>query len=169
MSTSVWVNGIRQTVDVDPSKPLLWVLREELALTGTKFGCGIAQCGACTVQVNGQAVRSCVTPISSIEGSQVATIEGLGSDSGDLHPLQQAWIQHQVPQCGYCQSGQLMSASALLDSNPNPTDAEIDAAMQGNICRCGMYGRIRKAIKSVDVAASSEDKLFYNVAGVDHG
>ena len=99
----------------------------------------------------------------------MATIEGLGSDSGDLHPLQQAWIQHQVPQCGYCQSGQLMSASALLDSNPNPTDAEIDAAMQGNICRCGMYGRIRKAIKSVDVAASSEDKLFYNVAGVDHG
>ena len=169
MSTSFWVNGIRQTVDVDPSKPLLWVLREELALTGTKFGCGIAQCGACTVQVNGQAVRSCVTPISSIEGRQVATIEGLGSDSGDLHPLQQAWIQHQVPQCGYCQSGQLMSASALLDSNPNPTDAEIDAAMQGNICRCGMYGRIRKAIKSVDVAASSEDKLFYNVAGVDHG
>ena len=169
MSTSFCVNGIRQTVDVDPSKPLLWVLREELALTGTKFGCGIAQCGACTVQVNGQAVRSCVTPISSIEGSQVATIEGLGSDSGDLHPLQQAWIQHQVPQCGYCQSGQLMSASALLDSNPNPTDAEIDAAMQGNICRCGMYGRIRKAIKSVDVAASSEDKLFYNVAGVDHG
>lgn len=169
MSTSFWVNGIRQTVDVDPSKPLLWVLREELALTGTKFGCGIAQCGACTVKVNGQAVRSCVTPISSIEGSQVATIEGLGSDSGDLHPLQQAWIQHQVPQCGYCQSGQLMSASALLDSNPNPTDAEIDAAMQGNICRCGMYGRIRKAIKSVDVAASSEDKLFYNVAGVDHG
>ncbi|MDC0220957.1 (2Fe-2S)-binding protein [Gammaproteobacteria bacterium] len=169
MSTSFWVNGIRQTVDVDPSKPLLWVLREELALTGTKFGCGIAQCGACTVQVNGQAVRSCVTPISSIEGRQVATIEGLGSDSGDLHPLQQAWIQHQVPQCGYCQSGQLMSASALLDSNPNPTDAEIDAAMQGNICRCGMYGRIRKAIKSVDVATSSEDKLFYNVAGVDHG
>ena len=169
MSTSFWVNGIRQTVDVDPSKPLLWVLREELALTGTKFGCGIAQCGACTVQVNGQAVRSCVTPISSIEGSQVATIEGLGSDSGDLHPLQQAWIQHQVPQRGYCQSGQLMSASALLDSNPNPTDAEIDAAMQGNICRCGMYGRIRKAIKSVDVAASSEDKLFYNVVGVDHG
>ena len=169
MSTSFWVNGIRQTVDVDPSKPLLWVLREELALTGTKFGCGIAQCGACTVQVNDQAVRSCVTPISSIEGSQVATIEGLGSDSGDLHPLQQAWIQHQVPQCGYCQSGQLMSASALLDSNPNPTDAEIDAAMQGNICRCGMYGRIRKAIKSVDVAASSEDKLFYNVVGVDHG
>ena len=169
MSTSFWVNGIRQTVDVDPSKPLLWVLREELALTGTKFGCGIAQCGACTVQVNGQAVRSCVTPISSIEGSQVTTIEGLGSDSGDLHPLQQAWIQHQVPQCGYCQSGQLMSASALLDSNPNPTDAEIDAAMQGNICRCGMYGRIRKAIKSVDVAASSEDKLFYNVVGVDHG
>lgn len=168
MSTSFWVNGIQQTVDVDPSKPLLWVIREQLALTGTKFGCGIAQCGACTVHIDGQAMRSCVTPVSAVEGKQVTTIEGLSSDSGELHPVQQAWIEHQVPQCGYCQSGQLMSASALLASNPNPSDAEIDAAMQGNICRCGMYGRIREAIKSTDVA-SSDEKLFYNVAGVDHG
>ncbi|GJM13472.1 MAG: (2Fe-2S)-binding protein [Pseudohongiella sp.] len=168
MSTSFWVNGIQQTVDVDPSKPLLWVIREQLALTGTKFGCGIAQCGACTVQLDGQAIRSCVTPVSAAEGKQVTTVEGLGTQAEGLHPLQQAWIDHQVPQCGYCQSGQLMSASALLASNPNPSDAEIDAAMQGNICRCGMYGRIRSAIKSVDVAAAVDDKLFYNVAGVDH-
>lgn len=167
MSTSFWVNGVEQTVDVDPSKPLLWVLREQLALTGTKFGCGIAQCGACTVHIDGQALRSCVTPISSVEGKQVTTIEGLASASGELHPVQQAWIDHQVPQCGYCQSGQLMSASALLATNPNPTDAEIENAMQGNICRCGMYGRIRSAIKSVDIA-STDDTLFYNVAGVDH-
>lgn len=168
MSTSFWINGTQQTVDVDPSKPLLWVIREQLALTGTKFGCGIAQCGACTVHVDGEAIRSCVTPISAVEGRQLTTIEGLASESGELHPLQQAWIEHQVPQCGYCQSGQLMSASALLASNPNPTDSEIDAAMQGNICRCGMYGRIRSAIKSVDVASAMDDKLFYNVAGVDH-
>ncbi len=167
MSTSFWVNGVRQSVDVDPSKPLLWVLREQLALTGTKFGCGIAQCGACTVHIDGQALRSCVTPLSAVEGKQVTTIEGLASASGELHPLQQAWIEHQVPQCGYCQSGQLMSASALLASNPSPSDAQIDAAMQGNVCRCGMYGRIRSAIKSVDIAAA-EDKLFYNVAGVDN-
>jgi len=167
MSTSFWVNGVEQTVDVDPSKPLLWVLREKLALTGTKFGCGIAQWGACTVHIDGQALRSCVTPISSVEGKQVTTIEGLASASGELHPVQQAWIDHQVPQCGYCQSGQLMSASALLATNPNPTDAEIENAMQGNICRCGMYGRIRSAIKSVDIA-STDDTLFYNVAGVDH-
>ena len=147
MSTSFWVNGVQQTVDVDPSKPLLWVIREQLALTGTKFGCGIAQCGACTVHIEGEAIRSCVTPISAIEGKQVTTIEGLRSESGDLHPLQQAWIDHQVPQCGYCQSGQLMSASALLASNPSPSDSDIDSAMQGNICRCGMYGRIRSAIK----------------------
>jgi isoquinoline 1-oxidoreductase alpha subunit len=150
MSTSFWVNGVQQTVDVDPSKPLLWVIREQLGLTGTKFGCGISQCGACTVHIDGAATRSCVTPISDIEGKQVTTIEGLRSASGELHPLQQAWVDHQVPQCGYCQSGQLMSASALLSNNPNPTDADIDTAMQGNICRCGMYGRIRSAIKSVD-------------------
>lgn len=168
MSTSFWVNGAQQTVDVDPSKPLLWVIREQLALTGTKFGCGIAQCGACTVHIDGQAIRSCVTPVSAVEGRQVTTIEGLASVSGELHPLQQAWIAHQVPQCGYCQSGQLMSASALLASNPSPTDDEIDSAMQGNICRCGMYGRIRSAIKSSSLAANGGDQLFYHVAGVSH-
>jgi aerobic-type carbon monoxide dehydrogenase small subunit (CoxS/CutS family) len=158
MSISFLVNGIQRTLDADPSKPLLWVIREELGLTGTKFGCGISQCGACTVQIDGEAIRSCVTPISMVEGKKITTIEGLSSGSGDLHPLQQAWIEHQVPQCGYCQSGQLMSASALLASNPNPTDSEIDEAMEGNICRCGMYGRIRKAIKSVNSSnvASSE-------------
>ena len=168
MSTTFWVNGERQTVDVDPAKPLLWVLREQLALTGTKFGCGIAQCGACTVHINGVAMRSCVTPVSDVDGRQVTTIEGLSSESGELHPLQQAWIDYQVPQCGYCQSGQLMSATALLADNPNPSDADIDAAMSGNICRCGMYGRIREAIKAASLASASDEPLFYNVAGVDH-
>jgi isoquinoline 1-oxidoreductase alpha subunit len=168
MSTTFWVNGERQTVDVDPAKPLLWVLREQLALTGTKFGCGIAQCGACTVHIDGVAMRSCVTPVSDVDGRQVTTIEGLRSESGELHPLQQAWIDHQVPQCGYCQSGQLMSATALLADNPNPSDADIDAAMSGNICRCGMYGRIRQAIKATSVASASDESLFYSVAGVDH-
>lgn len=168
MSTTFWVNGERQTVDVDPAKPLLWVLREQLALTGTKFGCGIAQCGACTVHIDGVAMRSCVTPVSDVDGRQVTTIEGLSSESGELHPLQQAWIDHQVPQCGYCQSGQLMSATALLADNPNPSDADIDAAMSGNICRCGMYGRIREAIKATSVASTSDEPLFYSVAGVDH-
>lgn len=168
MSTTFWVNGERQTVDVDPAKPLLWVLREQLALTGTKFGCGIAQCGACTVHIDGVAMRSCVTPVSDVDGRQVTTIEGLSSESGELHPLQQAWIDHQVPQCGYCQSGQLMSATALLSDNPNPSDADIDAAMSGNICRCGMYGRIRQAIKAASVASASDEPLFYSVAGVDH-
>ena len=168
MSTTFWVNGERQTVDVDPAKPLLWVLREQLALTGTKFGCGIAQCGACTVHIDGVAMRSCVTPVSDVDGRQVTTIEGLSSESGELHPLQQAWIDHQVPQCGYCQSGQLMSATALLADNPNPSDADIDAAMSGNICRCGMYGRIREAIKAAGVASASDEPLFYSVAGLDH-
>ena len=168
MSTSFWINGEQQTVDVDPSKPLLWVLREQLALTGTKFGCGIAQCGACTVHIDGQAMRSCVTPISRVEGRQVTTIEGLRSDDGELHPLQQVWIEHQVPQCGYCQAGQLMSASALLSNNPSPSDADIDAAMSGNICRCGMYGRIREAIKTTSVASATHEKLFYNGAEVEN-
>ena len=168
MSTTFWVNGERQTVDVDPAKPLLWVLREQLALTGTKFGCGIAQCGACTVHIDGVAMRSCVTPVSDVDGRRITTIEGLSSESGELHPLQQAWIDHQVPQCGYCQSGQLMSATALLANNPNPSDADIDAAMSGNICRCGMYGRIREAIKAAGVASASDEPLFYSVAGVDH-
>ena len=156
MSTSFWVNGVQQTVDVDPSKPLLWVIREQLGLTGTKFGCGISQCGACTVHIDGAATRSCVTPISDIEGKQVTTIEGLRSASGELHPLQQAWVDHQVPQCGYCQSGQIMSAAALLAANRKPTDAEIDGAMAGNYCRCGTYVRIRAAIHT---AAS-----YYNAA-----
>ena len=168
MSTTFWVNGERQTVDVDPAKPLLWVLREQLALTGTKFGCGIAQCGACTVHIDGVAMRSCVTPVSDVDGRRITTIEGLSSESGELHPLQQAWIDHQVPQCGYCQSGQLMSATALLADNPNPSDADIDAAMSGNICRCGMYGRIREAIKAAGVASASDEPLFYSVAGMDH-
>ncbi|MBL4580686.1 MAG: (2Fe-2S)-binding protein [Gammaproteobacteria bacterium] len=154
------VNGTREEIDIDPSTPLLWALREKLALTGTKFGCGIAQCGACTVHVDGKPIRSCSTPISAVEGKNITTIEGLAPSSEELHPLQSAWIEHQVPQCGYCQSGQLMSAAALLASNPNPSDADIDSAMRGNICRCGMYGRIRQAIKSTaayyEVASTSE-------------
>ena len=154
------VNGTREEFDVDPSTPLLWVLREKLALTGTKFGCGIAQCGACTVHVDGDPIRSCTTPFSAVEGKEITTIEGLAPSSEELHPLQAAWIEHQVPQCGYCQSGQLMSAAALLASNPNPDDAAIDSAMRGNICRCGMYSRIRQAIKTsatyYEVASTSE-------------
>ena len=126
----------------------LWVLREKLGLTGTKFGCGIAQCGACTVMVDGVATRSCVMPVKTMENKNIVTIEGLAPGEGALHPLQEAWIDHQAPQCGYCQSGQLMSAAALLQRNPNPSDEEINAAMEGNICRCGMYGRIKNAIKS---------------------
>ncbi len=146
------VNGSAQEVSVDPNQPLLWALRENLKLTGTKFGCGIAQCGACTVHVDGQPVRSCSTPVSFADGKQITTIEGLKSADGTLHALQQAWIDNQVPQCGYCQSGQIMSAAALLEEKPRPTDADIDSAMAGNICRCGMYLRIRKAIK--DAAAT---------------
>jgi isoquinoline 1-oxidoreductase alpha subunit len=138
------INKQSYKVDVDPETPLLWVIRDEANLTGTKFGCGIAQCGACTVHLNGAPVRSCSLPVSAAAGQKITTIEGLSPDRS--HALQQAWIAEQVPQCGYCQSGQLMSASALLASNPSPTDEEIDAAMQGNICRCGTYPRIRKAI-----------------------
>ncbi|MEM9523575.1 MAG: (2Fe-2S)-binding protein [Pseudomonadota bacterium] len=148
MKTTLSVNGTLRDVETDPSKPLLWVLREDLALTGTKFGCGMAQCGACTVMVDGVAIRSCVTPVEIVEGQEIVTIEGLAPGDGGLHPLQKAWIEHQVPQCGYCQSGQLMSAAALLNDTPNPSDAEINDAMEGNICRCGMYGRIRDAIKT---------------------
>ncbi len=144
------INGRVVQVDVDPSTPLLWVIREQLGLTGTKFGCGIAQCGACTIHMNGAAVRSCVTPVSAVAGTAIVTIEGLAGD-GHLHPVQQAWIDEQVPQCGYCQSGQIMSAVALLASNPSPDDTAITEAMQGNICRCGMYGRIRKAIQRASV------------------
>ena len=144
----VRVNGVERQVDVEPSTPLLWVLREQLELTGTKFGCGIAQCGACTVRADGVPLRSCVTPVSAVAGREIQTIEGLAPEDGELHPLQTAWIEHQVPQCGYCQSGQLMSAAALLESQPDPTDADIDRAMDGNVCRCGMYGRIKAAIRT---------------------
>jgi aerobic-type carbon monoxide dehydrogenase small subunit (CoxS/CutS family) len=139
------VNGKKQTVQVDPDTPLLWVLRDTLGLTGTKFGCGMSLCGACTVHVNGEAIRSCITPVSDVAGKKVITIEGLSSDRS--HPLQQAWIQVNVSQCGYCQSGQIMQAAALLRQKPRPTDADIDTAMRGNICRCGTYQRIRQAIK----------------------
>ena len=149
------VNGVRREVDCDPSTPLLWVLREQLALTGTKFGCGIGQCGACTVRLNGTAIRSCLTPVSAADGQEIQTVEGLATNADTPHRLQMAWVKHQVPQCGYCQSGQLMSAAALLDANPNPTDEDIDRAMDGNICRCGMYGRIKAAIKTA--AANDAD------------
>jgi isoquinoline 1-oxidoreductase alpha subunit len=142
------VNGQAKEVDVDPATPILWVVRENLKMTGTKFGCGIAQCGACTVHLDGQPIRSCSTPVSAAEGKAITTIEGIAGENGTLHKVQQAWIAAQVPQCGYCQSGQIMSATALLQKNPNPTDAQIDAAMAGNVCRCGMYGRIRQAIKA---------------------
>ena len=138
------VNGKDTEVDVDGDMPLLWVLRDTLALTGTKFGCGRALCGACTVHLQGAPVRSCVTPVSAADGKKVTTIEGLSPDSS--HPVQKAWIELDVPQCGYCQSGQIMSAAALLAQTPQPSDAEIDAAMSGNICRCGTYQRIRAAI-----------------------
>lgn len=138
------VNGKRYELDVPVDMPLLWVIRENLGLTGTKYGCGKALCGACTVHVNGNAVRSCVTPVSSVMGKDVITIEGLSSDS--THPVQRAWTAEDVPQCGYCHSGQIMSAVALLTANPEPTDEDIDQAMSANICRCGTYQRIRKAI-----------------------
>ena len=138
------INQERYEVDVDPTTPLLWVLRENIGLTGTKFGCGVARCGACTVHIDGQAARSCVTPVSAVEGKDVTTIEGLSADFS--HPLQQAWIAEDVPQCGYCQSGQIMSAAVLLAHNDNPTDADIDDVMTGIICRCGTYNRVRRAI-----------------------
>lgn len=144
MSISFTLNGKPETVDVSPEMPLLWVLRDTLNMTGTKFGCGMALCGACTVHINGEATRSCITPISSVSGKSVTTIEGLSANG--LHPVQQAWIEEDVPQCGYCQSGQIMSAVALLAKKPHPSDAEIDDFMSGNICRCGTYQRIRKAI-----------------------
>jgi isoquinoline 1-oxidoreductase alpha subunit len=138
------VNGQAMNVDVDPSTPLLWVLRDTLSLTGTKYGCGMAQCGACTVHVNGEAIRSCVKRVADAVGKEITTIEGLSPDL--RHPLQKAWIEIDVPQCGYCQSGQIMSAAVLLAENSQPTDADIDDAMTGNICRCGTYQRIREAI-----------------------
>ena len=142
--TSIWINGEMKSLEVDPATPLLWVLREQLGLTGTKFGCGLALCGACTVHVDGKAVRSCVTPVAAVAEKRVTTIEGLSADRS--HPVQRAWLEVQVPQCGYCQSGQIMSAAALLAVNANPEDRDIDDAMAGNLCRCGTYARIRRAI-----------------------
>jgi isoquinoline 1-oxidoreductase alpha subunit len=140
------INGVSHKLEADPSMPLLWAIRDLAGLTGTKYGCGMAQCGACTVHLNGNPVRSCTLPVSAVATQKITTIEGLSPDNS--HPLQKAWIQEQVPQCGYCQSGQLMAAAALLKKNPNPSDEEITTAMQGHICRCGTYLRIRKAIKA---------------------
>jgi isoquinoline 1-oxidoreductase subunit alpha len=139
------INGKTYTVEAEANTPLMWVLRDNLQLTGTKYGCGIAQCGACTVHFNGSPVRSCTVPVSVAAKQKITTIEGLSSDG--KHPLQEAWIEEQVPQCGYCQTGQIMTAAALLKTNPNPTDEDIAAALQGNICRCGTYIRIQKAVK----------------------
>ena len=141
---TIKINGQSHDVDVEASTPLLWVIREQIELTGTKFACGMAYCGACTVHLNGEAVRSCVTPVSKAVSKKVTTIEGLSNDNS--HPIQKAWLLEDAPQCGYCQSGQIMSAAVLLKENPNPTDQDIDDAMSGNICRCGTYPRIRKAI-----------------------
>jgi isoquinoline 1-oxidoreductase alpha subunit len=149
MSVNFNLNGKAVSANAEADTPLLWVIRDELGLTGTKFGCGAALCGACTVHLDGQAVRSCQTPLSAVSGRKVATVESLSSNN--THPLQVAWIKHDVPQCGYCQSGQLMSAAALLAKNKNPSDADIDAAMSGNLCRCGTYGRIKAAIKDAAV------------------
>jgi isoquinoline 1-oxidoreductase alpha subunit len=140
------INGKPQQVDVNPATPILWVLRDHLNLVGTKYGCGIAQCGACTIHLDGVAMRSCMLPVQAISDKAIATIEGL-SEKGD-HPLQQAWLEHDVPQCGYCQAGQIMNAAALLKDNPNPSDEDIDSMMNGNICRCGTYTRIKAAIKT---------------------
>ena len=144
------INGDQKEVDTDPNTPLLWVIREDLDLVGTKYGCGVSQCGSCTVHLNGAAVRSCVLPVSAVANQQITTIEGL-SNKGD-HPVQKAWLEEDVSQCGYCQTGQIMSAAALLKTNPNPTDEDIDIAMSGNICRCATYARIKKAIKKASKA-----------------
>lgn len=154
------LNGESLSIDVDPDTPLLWALRDEIGKKGTKFGCGMGLCGACTVHLNGQAIRSCITPIGSIEGQSITTIEGL-SEGEKLHPVQQAWVEHNVPQCGYCQPGQIMSATALLASNASPSDEDIDNAMSGNICRCGTYPRIRKAIKTAATKIAAGESLAY--------
>ncbi len=146
MAFKLNINGEATRIDVEPDMPLLWVLRDELGLTGTKFGCGIAACGACTVHVNGVAMRSCVLPVEGVDGAEITTIEGLAKNG--LHPVQQAWIEHQVPQCGYCQSGMIMSVVSLLDNNPNPSDEELNSTVS-NICRCGTYQRIRAAVESL--------------------
>ena len=158
------VNGKSQTVNVSPRMPLLWVLRDTLSMTGTKFGCGIAQCGACTVHLNGQAIRSCITPVSNVANKTVTTIEGLSTDNS--HPVQSAWIELDVPQCGYCQSGQIMQATSLLAKTPQPTDADIDEVMKGNICRCGTYQDLRKAIhRAANIMATKNKRAAAAPAG----
>jgi len=147
MSITLKINNKERTVEVEGDTPLLWVLRDNLKMKGTKFGCGMAQCGNCTVHLNGQPIRSCVTPVSAVAGQNITTIEGV-SEQGKLHAVQQAWLDHDVVQCGYCQSGQIMSAVALLNQNPNPSDADIESFMAGNLCRCGTYPRIKQAIKA---------------------
>jgi isoquinoline 1-oxidoreductase alpha subunit len=153
MTFTLSVNGTTHEVDAEPETPLLWVLRDNIGLTGTKFGCGIAQCGVCTVHLDGQPVRACTTTAASAVGREITTIEGLSADNS--HPVQRAWVEHSVPQCGYCQSGQIMSAVALLSRTADPTDSEIDTAMAGNLCRCGTYLRIRKAIHSAAKTAKT--------------
>jgi isoquinoline 1-oxidoreductase subunit alpha len=157
MSYAITVNGVARTVDVDEDTPLLWVLRDVLGMTGTKFGCGMALCGACTVHIDGAPARSCITPISAVAGKRITTIEAVGATAAG-RKIQQSWIELEVPQCGYCQSGQIMSATALLAANPKPSDADIDAAMSGNICRCGTYARIREGIKRAAQVAASDKK-----------
>lgn len=155
----ITVNNVAHQLDVEIDTPLLWVVRDELKLKGTKFGCGIAQCGACTVHLDGKPIRSCVTPVSAVAGRSITTIEGISDQPDTLHLVQQAWIDEQVPQCGYCQSGQIMSAVALLEANPSPSDLDINDAMSGNVCRCGMYGRIRKAIHNASAKLPKEINL----------
>jgi isoquinoline 1-oxidoreductase alpha subunit len=157
MSFAITVNGVARTVDVDGDTPTLWVLRDVLGMTGTKFGCGMALCGACTIHLDGKPVRSCITPISAAAGKRITTIEAIGATPAG-RKIQQAWIELEVPQCGYCQSGQIMSATALLTDKPNPTDSDIDGAMSGNICRCGTYVRIRAGIKHAAHMATNEKK-----------
>ena len=163
------INGETLSLDVDPATPLLWVIREQAGLIGTKFGCGIAQCGACTVHLDGAPIRSCVTPVQVADGRNVTTIEGVRSADGTLHPVQQAWIDEQVPQCGYCQSGQVMSAVALLETNPEPDDDAIDAAMSGNICRCGTYPRRRRGCKRAAGAMTAVLLGAFLILGIQPG
>ncbi len=163
----ITVNAVKQIVEASPDMPLLWVLRDKLKLTGTKYGCGIAQCGSCTVHVEGEPVRSCMLPISAVSGS-VTTIEGL-ADGGNLHPLQTAWIDHDVPQCGYCQSGQIMSAAALLANNRTPTDTDIDEALAGNYCRCGTYIRIRAAVHSAASYYRADEQTETHAIDAENG
>ena len=160
----ITINGQTKQINMDADTPLLWVIRDELKLTGTKFGCGAGLCGACTVHLNGAPIRSCITPISSVAGQSISTIESLISDKGELDPLQINWIKFNVPQCGYCQSGQLMSAKALLAANPKPDDADIDNAMSGNICRCGTYPRIKAAIKATAEQINQPSMSYYDAS-----